>query len=45
MSRAFDVAVFYGVSPREVYALTLDDFLTWEREGWRIVRERDGDDG
>ena len=45
MSRAFDVAVFYAVPPSAVYQLTLVDFLLWESQAWRIVREREAQAG
>lgn len=36
MSRAFDVAWFFRCAPSTVLALSLADFLEWERQGLRI---------
>jgi hypothetical protein len=47
VSRAFDVAWFFHVSPAEILALDVVQFLTWEAEAYRIAEAqraaRDGD--
>lgn len=46
MSRAFDVAWFFHVSPADVLALDLVDFLTWEQHAFRIAEaQRDAQEG
>ena len=40
MDRAFDVAVFFTVSPADVLRLDLAAFLRWEVQAWRIVDAR-----
>lgn len=37
MSRAFDVAWFFHCAPSTVLALSVAEFLTWERQAHRIL--------
>jgi len=37
VSRAFDVAWFFHVSPADVLGLDVATFLQWEREAYRIA--------
>jgi Phage P2 GpE len=37
VSRAFDVAWFFHCAPSTVLALSVADFLTWERQAYRIL--------